>query len=448
MRLPRLNPLTAFFGPIFQKEVRAAGRRRGTYILRFAYTLVLLALVGIAFWGARSTGATRSAVEHMQNLQELAPAMTMAAMWFQFLALTLIAPMLASPVICDERRARSLSTLLTTPLGAGEIILGKMTSRLVQIMILAVIAAPVLLAIRVFGGLDPGIVLAYTGVSISIAVLGASLGVLYSIWHRRATSAALFALLSLVLVQGAPLAIEGILVYVLNEEFSGRVAYPFHEQVAATAAPYALAGLSDVLMTGGRIPDVTIHSSWLSGRLSRMGLGPGTNAPGVVTIAPVWVVNTVYNLFMSAVVTGLSIFALRRVMRKDDSESSRITPRRGRRKRAAVPVEGAALESAAEPHETEPNETLAERENRTVSDRPVLWRELRRAAIGSKLLRRAIIVLAFGGLGLLYWRVGIDDYGLQMTIAVLGSLIVMVQAIFMTTGSIAAEREGRTWESS
>ena len=39
-------------------------------------------------------------------------------------------------------------------------------------------AAPVLLAIRVFGGLEPAVVFAYTCVSLSVAVLGASLGLL------------------------------------------------------------------------------------------------------------------------------------------------------------------------------------------------------------------------------------------------------------------------------
>ncbi len=443
-RLP--NPATALFGPIFQKEVRAAGRRRGTYILRFVYTLGLLALIGIAFWGARTSGMQRSAVQHMQDLQQLAPSMTMVAMWFQFLALALIAPMLASPVICDERRARSLSTLLTTPLGAGEIILGKMTSRLVQIVILALISAPVLLAIRVFGGLEPGIVLAYTGVSLSIAVLGASLGVLYSIWHRRATSAALFALLSLVLVQGAPTAIEAILFYVINDDYYGRVTYPFHEQVAATAAPYALLGLSQTLITGSEIPTVSVHSPLLYRLLDGLGLGGGANPVGLVTVGPVWVVNSLYNLLMSGVITGISVVALRRVMRKDGGESNRIAPRRGRRRRAEVPAEGAALESAVEPQEEPPKVGLAERENRTVSDRPILWRELRRAGISSRLLRRAVIGVSLGGLLLLYLRVGLHEYGLHMTIAVLGALIVMVQGIFMTTGGIASEREGRTWE--
>src|SRR5262249_1232728 len=160
MRLSRLNPASYLFGPIFQKEVRSTGRRRATYLFRMLYATALLVVVALAFQGLRQSAAHLSGVQRLQMLQQLAPQLALIIMWFQFAALALAAPIFAATAICDERRARTLGTLLTTPLTAPQIIWGKLSSRLVQLTILALLAAPLLLAIRVFGGLDARIVVA------------------------------------------------------------------------------------------------------------------------------------------------------------------------------------------------------------------------------------------------------------------------------------------------
>ena len=56
------NPLR-LFGAIFDKELRVAGRRRRTYVLRFLYVAVFAAfvsLVWLAVMPAMSTGVTMS----------------------------------------------------------------------------------------------------------------------------------------------------------------------------------------------------------------------------------------------------------------------------------------------------------------------------------------------------------------------------------------------------
>src|SRR5262245_2624120 len=105
MRLASLNPVSVLFGPIFQKEMRTAGRRRGTYIIRALYAAGLLALVFIAFTGLRNQSAMLTGVQRLQMLQQLAPQMAVFLVWFQFIALTLTAPILAGPAVCDEKRA-------------------------------------------------------------------------------------------------------------------------------------------------------------------------------------------------------------------------------------------------------------------------------------------------------------------------------------------------------
>ncbi|MBC7771720.1 MAG: hypothetical protein H7210_04425, partial [Pyrinomonadaceae bacterium] len=45
-----VNPVTLFFGPIFIKDVRVAGRRGGTYWTRMLYPVALLGLISIIYF--------------------------------------------------------------------------------------------------------------------------------------------------------------------------------------------------------------------------------------------------------------------------------------------------------------------------------------------------------------------------------------------------------------
>jgi ABC-type transport system involved in multi-copper enzyme maturation permease subunit len=76
----------------------------------------------------------------------------------------------------------------------------------------------------------------------------------------------------------------------------------------------------------------------------------------------------------------------------------------------------------------------------------VLWREVRQVTFGSRRRFLIIALLAAAGLVFLYVEYGMRDEGVNNSLAILGALAIMVQSVFMTTGSIAGEREARTWE--
>jgi ABC-type transport system involved in multi-copper enzyme maturation permease subunit len=433
------EPAGALFGPIFQREVRSAGRRRSTYIIRGLFVGALLTIVSVTYWGfARSPV---SAVERLQELQTLAPRLAVAVLWFQYLALLFAAPLLASPAVCDERRARTLSSLLTTPLTPAQVLIGKLSSCLVQLVILSLLTAPVLLAVRVFGGLGAGLVVAAVSLTITNAVLGAALGVTFSIWHRRATGAAVFALLAMLLLQVAPTAAEAV-IYMVNDARSGpRPPAEFNQNVLTTLTVYGLFDASRSAATGAEL-------EWLRvapGPLTRV-LGLAPDALGRVALMPVWAVASAYNLFLAVLVVlgGIMMFG-RSLRREDTGEAAADTPRRRWFRRggsARAPATGPA--GASEGESTERSERL--RDSRTVSDRPVLWREVRRSSIRSRSMRRALVGVVLVALALLYAFEGFASDGLQMSLAIVGGLAVMVMPVFMTTGGIAAEREARTWE--
>lgn len=480
MRLPRLNPAALLFGPVFQKEMRTAGRKRGTYIIRCLYSAGLLGLVAIAFEGIRETTNAHSGVQRLQLLQQLAPQMAVMLIWFQFIALALAAPILTGPAICDEKRARSLSALMTTPLSAAQIVGGKLASRLVMLAILALLVAPLLLAIRVFGGLDARIVVAATAISLSTAFLGAALGLMYSTWHRKGTNAAIFALLTLALITVAPCAIEGIVYFVANQRdsvASGRIPeYQFHQQLLATAAPAAMGYLSANAATG--IDMLTVDISWPPfgyGKTMTAAVATGVFIPG-------WYITVAYNILAGLAVTLYAAISLRRVMLAEAGNEGGTAPKRSRKRAAPAsapaPVPGptvnpslaeslAALSTPEAPAPARadapdspagPDDTFHESaRSRDVSDHPVLWREVRQVTFGSRLRFFLISLFALAGLAFIYYwagtaegafnpRVAFQNEGLHAALAIVGAIAVMIQPVFMTTGSIAGEREARTWD--
>lgn len=404
--LRALNPFAVLFGPTFQREVRTAGRKRGTYIARFAYTAGLLLVAAIAFMSFRQTGQWNSPVQRLQALQEFAPVITITVVWFQFVALTLAAPLLAAPAICDERRGRTLSALLTTPLTAGEIVGGKLTSRILQLVILALLSTPLLLAVRVFGGLDTRVVLQSAAITISVAVLGASLAVLYSVWHRRAASAALFAIFTLVLVQVGPPLVTVLVV--TNADIGMNVSNRGQAAIAASmtaCSPLVLGGV-----TAGGMGVAVPVAAWRS----------------------FWLFNVGYNLLLALAFGLVASVALRRVMASE----------------ATGEVAAASAAGPSEPEAAGEAGPVVERRRRErfVSDRPVLWREVRQATFSSPLLRYASAVLAVAGLGFLYWLAGFEEPGLHGSLAVLGVAAALVTSVFLTVGGITGEREARTWD--
>jgi hypothetical protein len=114
-------------------------------------------------------------------------------------------------------------------------------------------------------------------------------------------------------------------------------------------------------------------------------------------------------------------------------------------------------EIATEAMEPAPEIIEESRRTREVSDRPVLWREVRQPLFGSRLRLIIVSVLAFVGLAFTYYwagtsegefsfRVAFANEGLHGALSVIGAIAVMLQPVFMTAGAIANEREARTWE--
>lgn len=422
------NPLWLCFGPTFQKEMRVSGRKDGTYVFRGLYIFGVLALTVLMYIAMRSGMAMGTGTAQMAQLQSFAPGIATMVLWFQYAVLTFRAPVLTSGAICDEKRTRTLPALMTSPLVSGEIILGKLTSRLVQLLILALTVAPLLLAIRVFGGVPTTVVLAGLGVGLASAILAASLALLLSVTTTKPSSAASVALGIMIV-----LAIGPVLVFTLLSQF--------------------VSGLSFDWLT-------VLSSPVTMGRLTMDMQGVGSAMPGGSWAVPYWALNIAYQLALAALATGLAIVMLRGVLRREAVSATVIKSTRAQRRRArkATSLLGrhaAHQQAQADPEVddqpvafTEPAEGVVEvsRPSRIVGDRPVLWRELHQKTFKTR--TRLVITLAVLAalLGFLYWKVGVKNEALNFLIVIGSMLGIVANAAAQATGSITAEREGQTWE--
>lgn len=384
-----------FFGAIFQREVRALGRRRMPYWIRSGYTLLLIGIVTIMFLSLWDTNQNVGAAQQTV-LEYLAPAMLATIATVQMAVLALIAPVLTAGAISDEKRQQTLSTLLTTPLTSRDIILGKLGARTVQLLILALVPTPLLLALRVFGGVEAEAIIATMALSLSLGMLGASLALMFSIWHRRTPSVVFFALCSL-----AVLAFLPWLGMMVSEWSLDANPDNFFFKCIAPAAMRVV--LSPELMGGAT----------------------------VASVREFWIASVGYLGVANAGVVLFSIIILRGVLKREaaGTASNSVFTRL-----VAPGVEAPKIE-----HEGTP------RDARKVGDRPVLWRELRQNAIGGG--KRTIMAfgLGIGILLLLYATVGMDHAGITATLLFIAALGLTAQVALSTPASITAERDAGNW---
>ncbi|MBX3358313.1 MAG: ABC transporter permease subunit [Phycisphaeraceae bacterium] len=422
--LRSLNPIALLLGPVFQKEARVIGRRRTTYWARAAYPLALTLIVGLTYLAMSSDIRASTGAFRLQQLQQIAPVLGTALAACQFALLVFIAPILTSGGICDERRARTLPALMTTPMTSAQIIGGKLTSRIVELFILALVGLPLLLALRVFGGLEASTIFASTCVALSAAALAAALGLMFSIWHKRAGVAAVFAMLTMVAFALVPVS---IFVALELRAIGGTGPPPGWIFALAAPATMFLVVLSTFEPEAAAMMDVHFGGQFA---------------------VPAWVLNVALNLILTGAVVAFSTVALRAVLIAEAAGATIDSqPRRARRRRAAPAPSSPDGEPRAEALSTQDDDAVVEsHRKRTVSDRPVLWREVRQAAFGSRWPLQVFSVVAVLSLAWLYWRFGLFDETLH---GIVGSVIILaicLHAAVSATAAINGEREAQTWD--
>ena len=171
-------------GPILDKELRVSSRRFRNYLLRFVYLALLTLFVAIV-WTATAK-QQYSAATQIARMAEAATAIVTTIVQFQFYAVQIIAVIMLSTAISDEIYNRTLGALMTTPITSLQIVLGKLFSKLTQLLLLLGISLPILAIIRVFGGIPWNYIIASLAITLTATLFAGSLSLLFSISPRRA----------------------------------------------------------------------------------------------------------------------------------------------------------------------------------------------------------------------------------------------------------------------
>lgn len=172
-------------GPIFDKELRVSSRRRRNYVLRSAYLLVLVVLVAIAWSTALLRGSGTSITWQVSRMAEVGRSLVLTITWFQFLTAQILAAVMLSNSISDELRRGTMDVLMTTPINCVQIVLGKLFSRLFQLILMLAVSLPLLAVIRVFGGIQWDYVVSALSITLTATFFVGSLSMFLSTKFRR-----------------------------------------------------------------------------------------------------------------------------------------------------------------------------------------------------------------------------------------------------------------------
>lgn len=420
-----------FPGPVFSKEVWMLGKRPSTAWLRLVHVAVLLLVVTIVFVNLRDVSGGDGASAGLQRYQQLAPGLTVAVVWVEFVMLGLIAVALAAPAVCEEKQMGTLGTLLTTPLKAWQIVLGKGLGRIVELMVLALVPLPLLLALRSFGGVTAEALATTTATCLVNAVLAVQVGIFVSTVSRRAIGAILLSFILLGVVMFGPMLVVWAVIMI---------------QTVARGGGGAPPGPAMTVFFASSAPAMLFLQCFHYFFNESMG------APITMPVRDLWAMHMGYSVALCVLFFGLSCVALRRVMDREGEGRAQKADAVVAVAAAATPevVADAGAEAVAGagagalPKSPRRSRRRApEGVSRVVGDAPVAWRELQQGVLRSKVLT-VIAGLMLAGLMLFIYYVAAFHEPVQQVLTAVGAAATLIACAVMSTGSIAQERESRT----
>lgn len=388
-------------GPIFDKELRVSSRRRRNYVLRFAYLALLTAFLGL-FWlqVVRFGGGGLSQVSQMA---EVGKGMISFVIWFQFIATQFIALIMLSNSISDEVYNRTLGLLMTTPINSFQIVIGKLLSKLLQIILILGISLPLLAIVRVFGGVPWGYVVSSLCVTLTAVIFVGSLSLFFSVFSRRAYVVIIVVILALFVVFCLLPWLSGFLYYFFTGDWPG----PRLTAAIFFPNPYGIMSYTTVMM------------------MSPMGAG-GIGSMG----ARFWWLHCGIMLAASSFILFLSVCVVRKVALRQATGQTAGRSSKKARPLSASPSKVARLRRVAGP--------------------AVMWKELRAPVLGRRKIRMIIaigigVILLMGTYAICAAENILDEGGVHMAYAIIFTGIGMLFTAILPATCITSEKESQSW---
>ncbi|HUT46015.1 MAG TPA: ABC transporter permease subunit [Sedimentisphaerales bacterium] len=408
-------------GPIFDKELRVSSRRRRNYTLRLIYVILLTFFIAIVWLSVvKSEG---SSAYQKSRMALAGKTIVTTIVMFQFFATQIIAVIMLSTSISDEIYHRTLGLLMTTPIGSFQIVMGKLFSKLLQIILLLAISLPLLAIVRIFGGVPWNYVLSSLFITLTAVIFAGTLSLFFSINNRRAYVVIIKTVVTLgVLFFFIPIITPALL--------SPRWLSATLFRNPATVLPLLIA-----LLHVNPFGAMSINTA--------MMISPTAAAmlPAALTGVSIfyWPLHCMLMLGASALLIAMSVKVVRKVALRQAVGQIESFPNRMRAKKSKKPSHRHAKQKEL------PGVI------RRVTGSPVLWRELRAPMIQGAEGRNSIIGLAVAIIALLitYWA-GINENYLdesftQTCYMLMFTVIGSVFTIILSATSITSEKETRSW---
>ncbi len=387
-------------GPIFDKELRVSSRRRRNYALRFFYLLLLTGFLTLFWLEAIPRGA--GSLNQVSKMAEAGKAMTSFVVWFQFIATQIIALIMLSNSISDEVYNRTLGLLMTTPINSFQIVIGKLFSKLLQIVLILGISLPLLAIIRVFGGVPWNYVVSSLCITLTTVIFVGSLSLFFSVFSRKAYAVILVTILTLFVVFGVLPYLCGVLWYLLTHSWPS----PRLTAIIFFANPYGVLMYKTAMMA------------------SPMGAG-GIGGPAT----RLWYVHCGIMLAVSSVILFLSVCVVRRVALRQATGQSDASPSKKAKSSGKV---------------------LRASPPRRVAGPAVMWKELKTPVLGRRKLRMIIGILL--GLILLLTTYALclhydafDEGYTHIVYVVIYTGVGMLFTTILPATCITSEKESQAW---
>lgn len=336
---------------------------------------------------------------------------------FQFIATQLIAIIMLSTSISDEIYHRTLGVLMTTPINSFQIVMGKLFSKLLQLILLLAISLPLLAIVRIFGGVPWDYVLSSLCITLTAIIFAGSLSLYFSINNRRAYVVIIKTVFTLgVLFAFFPTVIGALLIPLLRNYASitrlQRLASPILTGVFAHLNPFGAMSINTAVMMSPTMPAGTLFFYWP--------------------------VHCVLMLGVSALLIALCVKVVRKVALRQAVGQLELSPKRKRQKQnGTLPLAGNVQELAGIV--------------RPVKGPPVLWKELRAPMIQGAGGKNSIIGLAVTIVALLLTyavcdkQKCLDEDFTHISYTLMFLLIGMVFHMVLSASCITSEKESRAW---
>jgi ABC-type transport system involved in multi-copper enzyme maturation permease subunit len=275
-------------GPVLYQEMLLGGRRGRWHWLRYIYVAWLL--IVLVCWLGGSWLFVPLATRRPWTITDLAAFSSYYLSFFlfqHFLLLALITPVLVAGAVTDEKWRGTLQYLLTTDLLPWEILLGKLTARVYQAQMLALIGLPLICFFGPFAGLDVLRVFGFLACTLLLLFGIGSLSLLASVWCRHTRDAVLSVfcigaaafllvpLIELLSARAAPGAVGALREYIhplypLGQAWMSMPADEYLRRLGYFAIFWGGLGFMCLLVAGWRLRAAYVRQLEKSGRQKRL----------------------------------------------------------------------------------------------------------------------------------------------------------------------------------